>query len=111
MVAPNTWQPNDEALQAFHDLCRFEGIIPALESSHALAYAKRLAPTLPKDQVILVNLSDVVTRIFRLSPPFPASNSNFCKALPAGGMGSVRNSACRELINVLPYCSSKVARP
>ena len=48
---------DDEALQAFHDLCRFEGIIPALESSHALAYAKRLAPTLPKDQVILVNLS------------------------------------------------------
>ncbi|WP_255989019.1 tryptophan synthase subunit beta [Chitinolyticbacter albus] len=48
---------DDEALAAFHDLCRFEGIIPALESSHALAYAKRLAPTLDKDQVILVNLS------------------------------------------------------
>ncbi|SMC23649.1 tryptophan synthase beta chain [Andreprevotia lacus DSM 23236] len=46
-----------EALQAFHDLCRFEGIIPALESSHALAYAARLAPTLSKDQVLLVNLS------------------------------------------------------
>ncbi|MEW9898574.1 tryptophan synthase subunit beta [Chitinivorax sp. PXF-14] len=46
-----------EALQAFHDLCHFEGIIPALESSHALAYAKRLAPTLGKDKVILVNLS------------------------------------------------------
>ena len=48
---------DDEALQAFHDLCRFEGIIPALESSHALAYAARLAPTLPKDQILLVNLS------------------------------------------------------
>ncbi|HEY9103414.1 tryptophan synthase subunit beta [Chitinimonas sp.] len=48
---------DDEALAAFHDLCRTEGIIPALESSHALAYAKRLAPTLPKDQIILVNLS------------------------------------------------------
>ena len=48
---------DDEALQAFHDLCRFEGIIPALESSHALAYAAKLAPTLPKDQVLLVNLS------------------------------------------------------
>ena len=36
---------DDEALQAFHDLCRFEGIIPALESSHALAYAAKLAPT------------------------------------------------------------------
>lgn len=48
---------DSEALQAFHDLCRFEGIIPALESSHALAYATKLAPTLPKDQVLLVNLS------------------------------------------------------
>ena len=46
-----------EALTAFHDLCRYEGIIPALESSHALAYAAKLAPTLGKDQVILVNLS------------------------------------------------------
>ncbi len=46
-----------EALQAFHDLCRFEGIIPALESSHALAYAAKLAPTLPRDRVLLVNLS------------------------------------------------------
>jgi len=46
-----------EALQAFHDLCRFEGIIPALESSHALAYAAKLAPTLPRDKVLLVNLS------------------------------------------------------
>ena len=46
-----------EALQAFHDLCHFEGIIPALESSHALAYAAKLAPTLPKDKVLLVNLS------------------------------------------------------
>ena len=46
-----------EALGAFHDLCHFEGIIPALESSHALAYAAKLAPTLPRDQVLLVNLS------------------------------------------------------
>lgn len=46
-----------EAMQAFHDLCRLEGIIPALESSHALAYAARLAPTLPQDQILLVNLS------------------------------------------------------
>lgn len=46
-----------EALQAFHDLSRFEGIIPALESAHALAWAKSVAPTMPKDQVILVNLS------------------------------------------------------
>ena len=48
---------DDEALQAFHDTCRIEGIIPALESSHAIAYAVKLAATLPKDQIILVNLS------------------------------------------------------
>ena len=48
---------DDEALRAFHDLCHFEGIIPALESSHALAYAAKLAPTLPKDKVLLGNLS------------------------------------------------------
>ena len=46
-----------EALKAFHELCRLEGIIPALESSHALAYAAKLAPTLSRDQIILVNLS------------------------------------------------------
>jgi tryptophan synthase beta chain len=48
---------DDEALQAFRDLCRFEGIIPALESSHALAYAAKMAPRLPKEQILLVNLS------------------------------------------------------
>ncbi|SPE28064.1 tryptophan synthase beta chain [Burkholderiales bacterium] len=46
-----------QALQAFHDCCRIEGIIPALESSHALAYAAQLAPQLPGDRVLLVNLS------------------------------------------------------
>jgi tryptophan synthase beta chain len=48
---------DDEALKAFHDLCRFEGIIPALESSHALAHAAKIAPGMSKDQVLLVNLS------------------------------------------------------
>ena len=46
-----------EALQAFHYLCRTEGIIPALESSHAVAYAMQLAKTMRPDQSILVNLS------------------------------------------------------
>ncbi len=46
-----------EALAAFHDCCRTEGIMPALESAHAIAYAVKLAPTLPKDKIILVNLS------------------------------------------------------
>ncbi|MBA3596235.1 MAG: tryptophan synthase subunit beta [Methylibium sp.] len=48
---------DDEALVAFHRLCRTEGIIPALESSHAVAYAMKLAPTLAPDQHLLVNLS------------------------------------------------------
>jgi tryptophan synthase beta chain len=48
---------DDEALAAFHDLCRYEGIIAALESSHALAYAAKLAPSLPADRILLVNLS------------------------------------------------------
>jgi tryptophan synthase beta chain len=46
-----------EAVAAFHDLCRCEGIIPALESAHALAHAAKLAPTLPRDRILLVNLS------------------------------------------------------
>jgi tryptophan synthase beta chain len=46
-----------EALQAFHTLCRHEGIIPALESSHAVAHAMKLAPTLARDKILLVNLS------------------------------------------------------
>ncbi|MFM8665472.1 MAG: tryptophan synthase subunit beta [Betaproteobacteria bacterium] len=48
---------DDEAMVAFHRLCRTEGIIPALESSHALAYAMKLAPTMRPDQTLLVNLS------------------------------------------------------
>jgi tryptophan synthase beta chain len=48
---------DEEALAAFHDCCRTEGIIPALESAHAIAQAVKLAPTMPKDKVILVNLS------------------------------------------------------
>ncbi len=46
-----------EALAAFNDLCHCEGIIPALESAHALAYAAKLAPTLARDKILLVNLS------------------------------------------------------
>lgn len=48
---------DDEALEAFHTCCQIEGIIPALESSHALAYAAKLAKSLSKDRIILVNLS------------------------------------------------------
>ena len=48
---------DEEAIDAFDALCRFEGIIPALESSHALAEAIKRAPTLPKDALLLVNLS------------------------------------------------------
>jgi tryptophan synthase beta chain len=48
---------DDEAIAAFHELTRIEGIIPALESSHALAEAKKRAGTMPRDAVIIVNLS------------------------------------------------------
>jgi len=48
---------DDEALSAFHDVMRCEGIIPALESSHAVAHARKIAPTMRPDQIILVNLS------------------------------------------------------
>jgi tryptophan synthase beta chain len=48
---------DDEALEAFHMLTRIEGIMPALESSHAIAYAKKLAPMLGRDKVIVINLS------------------------------------------------------
>jgi tryptophan synthase beta chain len=48
---------DDAALSAFHRLCRTEGIIPALESSHAVAHAIKIAPTMAKDRILLVNLS------------------------------------------------------
>src|SRR5210317_461611 len=48
---------DDEAMAAFHNLCRVEGIIPALETSHALAHAEKLAKEMDPDQIILVNLS------------------------------------------------------
>jgi tryptophan synthase beta chain len=48
---------DDEALKAFSDLCHYEGIIPALESAHAVAYAVKIAPSMAKDQALLVNLS------------------------------------------------------
>jgi tryptophan synthase beta chain len=52
-----TYATDDEALDAFRDLSQIEGIIPALETAHALAYVKKVAPTMPKDQIIVVNLS------------------------------------------------------
>jgi tryptophan synthase beta chain len=53
------WRPTTDAevLAAFRELTRVEGIMPALESAHALAYAKVLAPTMRPDQHIVVNLS------------------------------------------------------
>ncbi|HRE46561.1 MAG TPA: tryptophan synthase subunit beta [Aggregatilineales bacterium] len=55
--AEYTLADDAEALHAFQMLCRYEGIIPALESSHAVAEAIRLAPTLPRTAILLVNLS------------------------------------------------------
>jgi tryptophan synthase beta chain len=48
---------DDEALEGFQMLCKYEGIIPALESAHAVWEATRLAPTMPKDSIILINVS------------------------------------------------------
>ncbi len=48
---------DQEALQGFRDLTRIEGIIPALESSHAMAYVSKLAPTMDKDQIIIATVS------------------------------------------------------
>jgi tryptophan synthase beta chain len=55
--AEYTWIDDGDALAAFQRLAREEGLLPALESSHAIAHACRLAPTLPKDAIVLVNLS------------------------------------------------------
>ena len=52
-----TYAVDDEAMEAFDMLSRLEGIIPALESAHALAYCRKLAPTLGKEKIIIVNLS------------------------------------------------------
>ena len=48
---------DDEAVDAFEYLSKIEGIIPAIESAHAVAYAKKLAPTMSKDQVMVINIS------------------------------------------------------
>jgi tryptophan synthase beta chain len=69
-----TLATDEEALEAFKILCELEGIIPALESSHAVAEVMKRAPTMPKDSIILVNLSgrgdkdlDTVMREFKLN--------------------------------------------
>jgi tryptophan synthase beta chain len=48
---------DDEAVDAFEYLAKMEGIIPAIESAHAIAYARKLAPTMDKDQIIVVTVS------------------------------------------------------
>ena len=48
---------DDEAVEAFDYLSKTEGIIPAIESSHAIAYAMKYAPTLDKDKIVVVNVS------------------------------------------------------
>lgn len=48
---------DDEAVEAFEYLSRVEGIIPAIESAHAVAYARKLAPTMSKDKIIVINVS------------------------------------------------------
>ena len=48
---------DDEAVDAFEYLSRIEGIIPAIESAHAVAHAKKIVPTLPKDQIVVITIS------------------------------------------------------
>lgn len=48
---------DDEAVEAFEYLSRIEGIIPAIESAHAVAHAMKLAPTMKKDQIMVINIS------------------------------------------------------
>ena len=55
--ADYTYATDDEALAAFSELSAAEGIIPALESSHAMAYVSKIAGTMPKDSIIIANLS------------------------------------------------------
>jgi len=59
---------DDEALAAVKRLATTEGIIPALESSHAAAHAIKLAPTLSNDKIIVVNVSEEEIRIYLFSP-------------------------------------------
>ena len=55
--AEYTYATDDEALKAFRELAHVEGILPALESSHAMAYVSKIAPSLPKDSILIANLS------------------------------------------------------
>ena len=48
---------DEEAVSAFEYLSKLEGIIPAIESSHAVAYARKLAPAMDKDQIVVINIS------------------------------------------------------
>lgn len=66
---------DDESVEAFEYLSRTEGIIPAIESAHAVAYAMKLAPTLPKDKIIVVNLSGRGTRTWL---PLPDTRGLTC---------------------------------
>ena len=80
-----------EALAAFHQLCRLEGIIPALESAHAVAHALKLAPTLGSDKILIVNLSgrgdkDMATVIAEMKARSGAATQVLIK--PASGGSS-----------------------
>jgi tryptophan synthase beta chain len=86
-----------EALDAFHTLCRLEGIIPALESAHAVAHALKLAPELGKDQLMVVNLSgrgdkDMATVMEAMTVAPPPSGQ---RLPPNGGEGSAGKGGMR----------------
>jgi tryptophan synthase beta chain len=89
-----TYATDLEALSAFHELCRLEGIIPALESAHAVAHALKIAPKLPRDTLMVVNLSgrgdkDMQTVMDAEAPKTSGSGSS-AAPLKSGGKGSTR---------------------
>jgi tryptophan synthase beta chain len=95
---------DDEALAAFHRLCRTEGIIPALESSHAVAHAIKLAATMKPDQHLLVNLSgrgdkDIGTVADLSGADFYCRPS--CRGPAGEGRRARRGSAMSRIANVL----------
>jgi cysteine synthase len=123
---------DDEALEAFHRLCRTEGIIPALESSHAVAHAMRLAPTLGADRHLLVNLSgprrqghrhrhrppgrgERPARVSRIDRTFSALRAeaappSFPTSAPATRRGAARPTCCTPSCAAAPTSSSSAFR-
>ena len=103
---------DEEALKAFHDCCRIEGIMPALESSHAIAQAVKMAPSLPRDKVILVSLSG---RGDRTCIPSPNAAASSCDAMTTRNdriaAAFARTAASGRASALIPYIAAGDPRP